>query len=300
MATITQEWQVEVAGVLMGPGTPYPIGEITGLGTPEVRAQDVELPTDDGSFPGVDYYSSRTVTIEAGIRTPGSPQAAADALAALDRAAADPNARKSAGVLQTLRLWWPGRSNPKQLYGRVRRVEVVSMAQAIYGWIPVTLQFTATAPEWHDVVEQRITLPLARGHGAAGFTAPVTAPITTGVANPQERPGWATNAGDLPAWPALTIRGPVVNPRIWITETGRVLDLALTLGESDTLQIDTRPGTRWVLRNGGSAAYALSAESRLDLFQIPASGTSEVRWTGADYTNSTRLTVSWHDAFTAL
>ncbi|MGW2611424.1 hypothetical protein ACWC4A_44895 [Streptomyces mirabilis] len=29
-------------------------------------------------------------------------------------------------------------------------------------------------------------------------------------------------------------------------------------------------------------------------------GISEVRWTGADYTNSTRLTVSWRDAFTAL
>ncbi|MCX4761906.1 phage tail family protein [Streptomyces sp. NBC_01275] len=300
MATITQEWQVDFAGVLMGPKTPYPISDITGLGTPEVRVQDVQLPTDDGSFPGVDYYSPRTVTIEAGIRTPGDPQAAADALAALDQAAADPAARKSAGALQALRLWWPGRSNPKRLHGRVRRVEVVTLAQAVYGWIPITLQFTATSPEWHDDVEQRTTLPLARDDDEDGFTAPVTAPITTGVANPQERPGWVTNGGDLPAWPSLTIRGPVVNPRIWITETGRVLDLALTLGESDTLQIDTRPGTRWVLRNGGNAAYALSAESRLDLFQIPPNKTSELRWTGADYTNSTRLTVSWRDAFTAL
>ncbi|MDX3241715.1 phage distal tail protein [Streptomyces sp. ME18-1-4] len=300
MATITQQWQVDFAGVLMGPGTPYPISDITGLGTPEVRAQDVELPTDDGSFPGVDYYSPRMVTIEAGIRTPGDPQAAVDALAALDQAAADPATRKSAGAVQTLRLWWPGRTNTKRLYGRVRRVEAVSMAQAIYGWIPITLEFTATAPEWHDDTEQQTTLPLARDFDEEGFTAPVTAPITTGVANPQERPGWVTNSGDMAAWPSLTIKGPVVNPRIWITETGRALDLALTLGESDILQIDTRPGTRWVLRNGGNAAYALSAASRLDLFQIPPGRTSEVRWTGADYANSTRLTVSWRDAYTAL
>lgn len=299
MATITQEWQVDFAGVLMGPGTPYPISEITGLGTPEVRAQDVELPTEDGSFPGVDYYSPRTVTIEAGIRTQGDPQAAADALAALDQAAADPAVRKTAGALQTLRLLWPGRGSAKQLYGRVRRVEAVSMAQAVYGWIPVTLEFAATDPRWHGELEQQTTIPLARDDDEEGFTAPVTAPITTGVANPAERPGWVTNAGDLPTWPSLKIKGPVVNPRIWITETGRVLDLSLTIGENDTLQIDTRPGTRWVLRNGANAAYALSAASRLDLFQIPP-GTSEVRWTGADYTNSTRLAVSWRDAYTAL
>ncbi|MFM9596227.1 phage distal tail protein [Streptomyces scabiei] len=298
MATITQEWQVDFAGVLMGPGTPYPISEITGLGTPEVRSQDVDLPTDDGSFPGVDYYNARTVTIEAGIRTPGDPRAAADALAALDQAAADPTARKTAGALQTLRLRWPGRESTKRLYGRVRRVEAVSMARAVFGWIPVTLEFAATDPRWHGEPEDQVTLPLALT-GGTGFKAPVTAPITTGVADPTERRGWVTNDGDLPAWPSLKIKGPVVNPRIWITETGRVLDLSLALSENDTLQIDTRPGTRWVLRNGSNAAYALSAASRLDLFQIPP-GTSEVRWTGADYTNSTRLTVSWRDAYTAL
>ncbi|MDX3205109.1 phage distal tail protein [Streptomyces scabiei] len=298
MATITREWQVDFAGVLLGPETPCPIGDITGLGTPEVRAQDVELPTDDGAFPGVDYYSARTVTIEAGIRTPGDPQAAAEVLAALHQAASDPAARKTAGALQTLRVLWPGREDVKRLYGRVRRVEAVSMAQAVYGWIPLTLEFTATDTRWHGEPEQQVTLPLAYT-GGTGFKAPVTAPITTGVADPTDRKGWVTNNGDLPAWPALTIKGPVVNPRIWITETGQVLDLALALGENDTLQIDTRPGTRWVLRNGGNASSALSAASRLDLFQLPP-GTSEVRWIGADYTNSTRLTVSWRDAYTAL
>jgi hypothetical protein len=256
------------------------------------------LPTEDGAFPGVDYYSPRTVAIEAGIRTPGDPRTAADALAALEQAASDPAARKTAGALQTLRLRWPGRDGTKRLYGRVRRVEAVSMAQAIYGWIPVTLEFVATDPRWHGEPEDQVTLPLSLS-GGTGFKAPVTAPITTGVADPIDRKGWVTNAGDLPAWPSLKIKGPVVNPRIWITETGQVLDLSLTLGDNDTLQIDTRPGTRWVLRNGGNAAYGLSAASRLDLFQIPPR-TSEVRWTGADYTNSTRLTVSWRDAYTAL
>lgn len=299
MATITQEWQVDFAGVLLGPGTRYPVGEITGFGTPQVRSQDVELPTEDGAFPGVDYYGTQTVTIEAGIRTPGDPGAAADALAELKQAASDPATRKTAGALQTLRVFWPGREGPKRALGRVRAVESVSMARAVFGWIPVSLAFEVTDPVWHGEPEQQVILPLSLDDDQGGFTAPVTAPITTGVANPVERPGWIANAGDLPAWPSLRIKGPVVNPRIWITETGRVLDLSLTLGENDILQIDTRPGTRWVLRNGGNAATALSSASRLDLFQIPP-GKSELRWTGADYTNSTRLTVSWRDAHTAL
>lgn len=299
MATITQAWQVDFAGVLLGPGTPYPVGDITGFGTPKTRAQDTELPTEDGAFPGVDYYGTQTVTIEAGIRTPGDPGAAMDALAILKRAASAPAIRRTAGALHTLRVYWPGRSEPKRVLGRAREVEPVSMAQAVFGWIPLNLVFEVTDPAWYGDAEQLATLPLALTDERRGFTAPVTAPITTGVANPAERPGWMINAGDLPAWPSLKITGPVVNPRIWITETGRTLELSLALAERDTLQIDTRPGTRWVLHNGANASVALSAASRLDLFQIPA-GTSEIRWSGADYTNSARLAVSWRDAFTAL
>jgi hypothetical protein len=128
----------------------------------------------------------------------------------------------------------------------------------------------------------------------------VVAPITTGVSNPATRPGWVTNSGDLPAWPQLTITGPVTNPRIWVVETGRYLELAITLAAGERIDIDTRPGTRWVLRNGsGNAATALTSGSRLDLFQLP-SGTSEIRWTATDYTNACRLAVTWRDSYTAL
>ncbi|MGW0822511.1 phage distal tail protein [Streptomyces sp. NPDC002845] len=299
MPAPTTDYQIDFAGVLLGPGTPYLLGDVTGLGTPELRTQDVELPTDDGAFPGVDLYRPRTVTIEAGIRTPGDPAAANEALAALHRAASNPSVRKTAGALDVLRVLWPGRG-VRRLHGRVRRVEAVTMTQSLYGWIPLTLEFGATDPRWHDDTEKQITLPLALDDNDEGFTAPVTAPITTGVADPMERPGWVTNAGDLPAWPSITITGPAVNPRVWIVETGRALELTNSTGVGEYLRIDTRPGTRWVLRNGtGNASAALTAASRLDLFTIPA-GTSEIRWGATDYTNTARLTVSWRDAYTAL
>ncbi len=297
--TALDDYQLDVGGLVIGTGTLLPVGEVTGLGAPDRRTADVDNPTDDGGFPGVDLFGTRTVSIEAGIRTPDDPGAALDLLAQLQQVTGDDSIRKTAGALAVLRAKWPGR-DAKRLYGRWRRVEAVSMAQAVYGWIPLTLEFAATDPRWHADDEQALVLPLDISDDSQGFTAPVVAPITTGVSNPSERPGWVSNGGDVAAWPQLRIDGPVTNPTVWVVETGRYLQLQTSIAAGEWIDIDTRPGTRWVLRNGsGNAAPALTAGSRLDLFQIPQQ-TSEIRWTATDYTNTCRLTLSWRDAYTAL
>ena len=298
MSATLLDYQFDVAGVVIGAGTLVPVSEASGLGAPELRTADVDNPVEDGGFPGVDLLSSRKVSIEAGIRTPGDPATGLDLLAQLQRAALDRSVRLTPGALAVLRTKLPGRP-VRRLYGRVRGAEPASMAQAVHGWIPITIDFTATDPAWQSDDAQSLTLPLDVSNDAQGFKAPMVAPITTGVSNPATRPGWVHNAGDAPAWPQLTINGPVTNPRVWIVETGRYLELAVTLGAGESVSIETRPGTRWVLRNGGNAATALTSGSRLDLFTIPP-GTSEVRWTATDYTNTCRLAVTWRDAYTAL
>ncbi|WP_411142313.1 hypothetical protein [Streptomyces sp. x-80] len=293
------EWQIDFAGVLIGHKTAVPISDVEGLGPAELRTQDVVNPADDGAFPGVDLYAPRTVRIEAGIRTPGDPAAALDKLAEIEAVAGDASVRRTAGALAQLKLRWPGRRT-KVLFGRIRRGEAVSTAQVIHGWIPLDLEFTALDPRLHDDEVSGVTLPLDISHSSGGFKAPLVAPITTGIATPETRPGWVINEGSTGAWPSVRITGPVATPRILHVESGHVLDLDIVLGVGERIDIETRPGTRWVLRNGsGNAATALSGASRLDLFQIPP-GRSEIRWTAADYTNTTRLTVSWRSAWTAL
>lgn len=293
------EWQIDFGGVLIGHKTAVSISDVEGLGAAELRTQDVLNPADDGAFPGVDLYAPRTVRIEAGIRTAGDPAAALDKLAEIEAVAANAAIRRTAGALAQLRLRWPGRGT-RVLFGRIRRAEAVSTAQAIHGWIPLDLEFTALDPRLHDDEISSVTLPLDFSNSSEGFTAPLVAPITTGIATPETRPGWVINDGNTGAWPTIRITGPVANPRILHVDSGRVLDLDITLGVGERIDIETRPGTRWVLRNGsGNAASALSGASRLDLFQIPP-GRSEIRWTAADYTNTTRLTVSWRSAWTAL
>lgn len=292
------EWQIEVAGVLLGPGTDIPVGEVEGLGVPELRTQDVDNPAGDGAFPGVDFYGPRTVRIEAGIRTPRDPARALDLLATLQRAANDPAVRTGSGAQTVLRLRWPGRTT-RRLYGRLRRVEATSAASTLHGWIPLDIEFAALDPRFHADDASALTLALS-ADGLGGFRAPLVAPLTTGVAIPDERRGWVHNDGGLPAWPSLRITGPCTNPRIRHVESDRVLELSVALRSGEHIDIETRPGTRWVLRNGtGNLAPALSAASRLDTFVIPP-GRSEVWWTARDYTNTTRLTATWRAAYAAL
>lgn len=292
------DWQIELAGVLLGPGTDILVGEVEGLGAPDLRTQDVENPVDDGAFAGVDLYGPRTIHIEAGIRTPANPARALDLLAQLQRAANDPTVRRTAGADAVLRLRWPGRTT-RRLYGRLRRVEAASTATTLHGWIPLDIEFAALDPRFHADDASTLTLALS-ADGLGGFRAPLVAPLTTGVAFPDERRGWMTNDGDLPAWPSLRITGPCANPRIRLVESGQVIELAVALGSGQHIDIETRPGTRWALRDGtGNLAPALSPASRLDTFTIPP-GTSELWWTARDYTNATRLAVTWRAAYAAL
>ncbi|WP_438491886.1 phage distal tail protein [Streptomyces asiaticus] len=292
------EWQIEVAGVLLGPGTDIPVSEVEGLGAPEFRTQDVDNPVGDGALAGVDLYGTRTVRIEAGIRTLGAPGRALDLLARLQQAAGDPAVRTTAGAQTVLRLRWPGRST-RRLYGRLRGVEATSTAKALHGWIPLAIEFTALDPRFHADDASALTLALS-ADGLGGFRAPLVAPLTTGVAIPDERRGWVRNDGDLPAWPSLRITGPCTNPRIRHVESGQVIELSIALKRGEWIDIETRPGTRWILRNGtGNLAPALSPASRLDTFTIPP-GVGEIWWTARDYTNATCLAVTWRSSYAAL
>ncbi|WP_406172254.1 hypothetical protein [Streptomyces sp. NBC_00996] len=296
-------WQFEIGGVVLGKGTRIPIGNIEGLGSPGVRAQDVDNPTGDGTHPGQDFYGPRTVRIEAGIKTPGDPTAAADLLARLELAVDDPAARTRPEGRAVLRGRWPGHGI-RRLHGRLRRMEATSTANAVNGWIPLDIEFAALDPRWHADTPSHLALALdqAADHkdDDPSLPAPLCAPAGCGSADPDDRPGWITNHGNVSAWPSIRIHGPVTNPRIWNTATGRVLELGLELRAGEWVEMETRPGTCWALRNGvTNVANDLTPASRLDLFAIPP-GRSEIGWSAEDPTGTCRLDVSWRSAYTAL
>ncbi|WP_180685922.1 phage tail family protein [Streptomyces gossypiisoli] len=301
-------WQYEIGGVVLGTGTRIPIGNIEGLGSPAVRAQDVDNPVGDGTFPGQDFYGPRTVRIEAGIKTPGDPTAAADLLARLELAVDDPAARTRPEGRAVLRGRWPGH-NTRRLYGRLRRAEATSTTTAIHGWIPLDIEFAATDPRWYadDLSTLTLGLDQAAKHTSGDRTVDeaLCPPACRASDDPDhkpadDRPGWITNHGNVASWPSIRIHGPVTRPRLWNTVTNRVLELGLSLRAGEWVEMETRPNTCWALRNGvTNVANDLTPQSRLDQFVIPR-GRSEIGWSADDPTGTARLEVTWRSAYTAL
>lgn len=295
-------WQFEFGGVVLGRGTRIPVGDIEGLGSPATRPQDVDNPVGDGTHPGQDFYGPRTIRIEAGIKTPGDPVAAADLLARLELAFDDPTARTHPAGRAVLRGRWPGHRT-RRLYGRLRRMEATSTANAINGWIPLDIEFAGLDPRWYDDELSHLTLGLdqaAKHKHDRTVDQALGEPAGCDRAHPDDRPGWITNHGNVASWPSIRVHGPVTNPRIWNTVTGRVLELRLSLRAGEWVEIETRPTTCWALRNGvTNVANDLTPRSRLDLFAIPR-GRSEIGWSGDDPTSTARLEVSWRSAYTAL
>src|SRR5690242_5428056 len=283
----------------MGAGTTVNVIEVSGLGRPPVRDNDVPQPSADGVFVGPDYWDARQVQFDAAIRTPGDPAAAHDVLAALQAGAQDPAVRLAGGETSVLRIKRPGRVT-KVLYGRLRKVDA-EFAKVLFGYVPLDIEFLAGDPLFYGDSDQVVEIPLGWLSGG-GFTAPITAPITvTSASGAAVRPGWVQNSGDTDTYPVVRVTGPCSNITIIHADSGRILQLpTLTLGVGQWVDLDTRPGRVSVIRDDGSSAEAyLTAASRLDQFTLPP-GQSELRWTATDPTNTSRLRLTWRDAYTAL
>ncbi|MYW43045.1 phage tail domain-containing protein [Streptomyces sp. SID161] len=293
------DWQIDVGGVLIGAGTPVQLIETTGLGRPSVRDNDVDQPSMDGSFAGPDYWAARQIQFDAAIRIAGNPAACYDMVAQLQAATDHTAVRLIGGQGLTMRILRPG-SPVKSLTVRARKIDP-EYKQAIHGYVPLDMEFVAHDPTFYADSDSTTDIPLGWLTGG-GFAAPVVAPIyvQSGV-TAADRPGWVTNQGDADAWPIIRITGPASNVSVIHVPTGRTLALpTLTLAAGRWIEIDTRPGYRTVTwDNGGNASTYLSPASRIDLFSLPP-GTSEMRWTAFDSTNTARLRLTWRDAYIAL
>ncbi|MFF8910517.1 phage distal tail protein [Streptomyces olivaceoviridis] len=293
------DYQYDIGGVIIGAGTSVNIIEVTGLGRPPVRDNDVDQPSMDGQFAGPDYWAGRQVQFDAAIKIPGDPAACHDMVAALQAATDAASVRLVGGQGMTMRIKRPGRPT-KSLTVRARKVDP-EYAKVEHGYVPLDMEFFAHDPTFYADQESVADIPLGWLTGG-GFAAPVVAPIYvqdgTTAAN---RPAWITNNGTADTWPVIRITGPCSNVTIIHVPTGRTLALpTLTVAAGRWVEIDTRPGYRTVTwDNGGNASTYLSPASRIDLFSLPT-GTSEMRWTAYDSTNTARLRLTWRDAYTAL
>ncbi|MEU8023750.1 hypothetical protein AB0B88_16195 [Micromonospora haikouensis] len=292
------EWTITYPGTSFTWG--YPWDEVINLtapdlGAPELRVDDADQPRRDGRLFGVDYRSGTTITFEVGLSTRAGEAAVRDLAERMRQVWRADVLRGIPGAVAELRARHVGRE--RVTYGRPRRWATVDQL-APRGYIPGVATFETADDLWYgpDVFSETLAITPPLGGGLVGS---LSAPLTS--TGESDRSQAITVGGALPAWPVITIAGPITNPVVEMVGLWR-FELLASLAYDRTVTIDTRPWVRSVVLNqaGGSLAGALTRQSpRLADAGIPP-GTYEAVLRGIDATGTARATVAWQETYSSL
>lgn len=230
--TITQDWQIDFDGLILGAGTSYGVTKWGGfLDMPTVRSQNNARPSRHGIYHSADYSGEKIYDVELDV-TAENGVAFADAVAAL---AAGTYSQDS---LRPLRFRLPNlgvRSTLVQCRKRVVPVEIayqfgLSQMSALQFYAPDARQFGPA-----------VSLPTGLRSGGTGLTYPIVYPLSYGVPALGGRVSFV-NTGTAHTEPVLTVTGPFGSGfDITYVETGQHLRYTAPVGTD--LVLDCAEGT---------------------------------------------------------
>lgn len=278
------DYQIEIGGLVMGPGTPYIIQSIDGFGTADMRTTDVSRPRDHGEFYGLDFLPGRTLAITAIIRgvSPSDVVANIDALLAVWQPISADTSTTS-----PLSYKFPGQ-DARQFLGRPRRAPI-DTHRIIGNNAPIVLEYHAADPRQYDASPDFATVTVSSV--TSGRAYPRTYPLTFGGGTSNAI--LAVNAGNFPTRPSARIVGPATNPSILNSNTGEKVKFALTLAAGDFLDIDFDAKT--VVLNGTTSRYGtLTTDST---WWELAPGLTTVQFAADTSSGTTSLTFTWASAW---
>jgi phage-related protein len=120
------------------------------------------------------------------------------------------------------------------------------------------LGFRASDPYWQDSLESSATATIA----STGFTWFPFFPLVLGASDVFAQLT-INNAGDVDAWPVITVVGPGTDLHLTNLTTGKEMLLTGALAAGSTAVIDTRPGHKTVTIDGVNVFSRLTATSSL-------------------------------------
>ncbi|RKN09640.1 phage tail protein [Streptomyces radicis] len=245
---ITQDGQMQWAGLLLGESTPYVGVQLTGWDDlPDMASGTVTMPTQHGAWPGPLLAGVRVLTWDFRIlprRISDFPRLLARLLAVTGvRQEEQPLVVQLAGVRRVV-------------FARVTRRALTADRVYTRGEPTGTVVWEASDPRRYEVRQHvaRTGLPTP----GEGLRWPLSWPLDWKREGPPTHvrrwssPGAGrlvvVNAGDAPTHPVVEFRGPLLRPSLTDMDTGRVLEYATGLRHGDVLTVDTAAGT--VLLNG--------------------------------------------------
>lgn len=289
---------------------PYCIFSIDGLGSPELRTQEIELPNADGMTFGREFQGMRKWTINGAVKggSPSTPATGADVAAAWD-AMSDlltlwgrNDVRSTERTITYLQFQRPGR-DPVICYGRPDRIDPdTSVSYA--GYINYAAVFRQSDSNFYSLeefsVRNAIAVPYSGGLLYSADRRGILVPLTT-TAGTQRTDG-VNNQGDTDSWPIITIFGPVLNPRVSLRVDASdlwLVQLKTVLGSNQSIVIDTRPWMRSVTRSDGANIGGVLRGARLNEMVVPP-GQSLFIFDGQDRTATSSAEIRFRSAWASL
>ncbi|MFD9394136.1 hypothetical protein ACFWBB_26390 [Streptomyces sp. NPDC060000] len=269
----------------------------------DVTAGDTPLPREDGIRHGQDYTTGATITFEVGVDTVDDGAtllerhgANLDAVSVMKQAWDAKAVRDRMATPAVLSTTQGGRA--RRWYGRPRQCAKAASKLTRQGYTPVVATFATAHTGSFDDVEQSVRVDMAPPPHR-GIVGPLKDPLTMIGEGSVRVPGEIVVGGNRPAWPVITITGPISQPVCELVGKWK-LGLNLTLAVGEKVTIDPRPWVRTVLRGSGSVAGLITRSSPLleDLLIPP--GRQDFVLRGTDATATASMTVAWRDAYAYL
>ncbi|WP_460068560.1 phage distal tail protein [Streptomyces sp. YKOK-I1] len=284
---ITRDGQMQWAGLLLGPGTPYEIdrGGLSGWeDLPEYDASDADHPTAHGAWPGARYAKPRRI---GGTVWTVPPQD--------DSALAVTRALRQALLLDDEERWLAVRLHGETLAVRARVSQRVLAADRTYttqGVSRASVQWYATDPRRYSVDER--TALTGAPQPESGLTWPLTWPLYWGQAASTGDVN-ADNDGSAPTHPVLVFTGPCTNPTVTDRTSALRLRYEIGLAAGDELVVDTAAGT--VTLNGtASRRHTAAADSSPEELFAFSPGRAQLAFRPDTHGAGAQLTVRWRTA----
>lgn len=223
------------------------------VGGNSTRSQDVSLPRQDGVAFGQDYVDPGDIVLDLNITVSPYPDPVVARRSVMNQAAAFArkwdalSVRSATGAMAELYADELG-----MFEGRPRPVEW-DYANYAFGHLTGRARFVRSAPTVHPIVG-----------GVVPWNS-VSVPVSDGSGTPSA----VTVAGTAPAWPVITLRGPLMAggklnlTGVWSAHLNRAIP------GGTTASIDTRPGRRLMTIGGSPANLLLPTGVGLSGMDIP-------------------------------
>jgi hypothetical protein len=263
----------------------YPLAIAPEIGDADRDNQDSKLTGVDGTSFGADTVSGQTDAF--GLTALGDTDEEARALYdEFRRLWRADTIRSTPGAMATLTA-----PSGRSTFGRPRRI-TPSFYPPGSAAIGITADFATADDLWYGE-EDHLDVPIASSQ-SGGFVFPMRFPaVSRGYTSASN--GFVVG-GTRPTWPVITIHGHILNP---VVEVPGAFTFAadVSLAYDEWLTIDTRPGRRFVTKNGVQSAKLTRASTLLPAAVLQP-GAHTMTLTGSSTTGAPTARVGWRPAFT--